>query len=75
MEISVRAEVNKTIEVDVSIEDVIEGINGLRIESRWNYIAKLLNGISTEDMSFLDESTKEVVVTYLKRKLSKFEKK
>lgn len=67
--IKVEKVIKEIIELEVSIDDVIEAINLLPMKHRWNYVGQLLNEISlgAEDLDILQ---KEKIRDYLKRKLN-----
>lgn len=71
--ISVEVLVNKRIDVDVRLDEVIDGINNCEMKRRWNYIAQLLNGISL-DATDLTDDQKLIVEGYLENKLSLLKK-
>jgi len=75
MEITVQdVDISRKIDVNVHLDDVLEAINELEIKYRYNYVAKIINGVSTDDISNLDESQIELVTKYLRKELNKFEK-
>jgi len=75
MEITVKdVDISRKIDVNVHLDDVLEAINELEIKYRYNYVAKIINGVSTDDISNLDESQIELVAKYLRKELNKFEK-
>ena len=41
--INIELKIEKTIDVDVELDDIIWGINDLPIKKRWNHVAKIIN--------------------------------
>jgi hypothetical protein len=74
MIIEVPAEVRKEIIVNVHIDDVIQEINKLKIETRFNYVAKLLNEIYSKDLATMTDNHKDIIVKYLTMQLNRFQK-
>lgn len=69
--VNIELQINKTIDVDVRIDEIIDGINYLDMKKRWNYIAQILNGINT-NLSELTNEQKELVKRFLNTKLELF---
>jgi hypothetical protein len=69
--IEVEVRIEKLVDVEVSISDVIDAINDLSIRRRWAYVAKLIGKI-TVGLEGLTEEEKETVQKYLKEKLELF---
>ena len=69
--ISVEIKVEKTIDVDVHLSDVIYGINDLPMKRRWNYVAQIINAIQL-DLSELTDEQKQIVKDFLTKKLEIF---
>ena len=69
--VNIEISINKTIDVDVRIDEIIDGINYLDMKKRWNYIAQILNGIKP-NLSELTDEQKELVKKYLLSKLELF---
>jgi hypothetical protein len=73
MEITVTdVDISRKIDVNVDLGDVLDSINELEIKYRYNYIAKMISGVSTNDISNLDESQVKLIKDYLVRQLEKF---
>jgi hypothetical protein len=72
LELKVMAEVKKEVEVTIHLDDVIEKINELPIVSRYNYIAKMLNEISVDDLESLDSGHRTVISDYFKEQILRF---
>ena len=70
--IEVRLKIDQEIDTQISIGDLIQGINEQPMTYRWNAIGKLLNEINVTDD--LEAKQKAVVVKYLKSKLAIVEK-
>lgn len=73
MEIIVQADIDQKVDVSVNINEIIDRINDLNITGRWNYIAKILNGITVDEIEFLKPKDKKVILDYLKRKVKLLE--
>lgn len=73
MEIIVQADICQKVDVSVNIDEIIDRINDLNITGRWNYIAKILNGITVNEIEFLKPKDKKVILDYLKRKVKLLE--
>ena len=71
--ISVEIEVNKKIEVEVDLSDVIDTINFMEMKQRWNCISRIINHVHL-GFHGLTEEQKEVVNKYLQSKLSLLDK-
>lgn len=69
--ISVEIKVEKTIDVDVHLSDVIYGINDLPMVRRWNHVASIINAIQL-DLSELTDGQKQLVKEFLTKKLEIF---
>jgi len=74
MIIEVPAEVKQEVLVNVHIDDVIVQINKMKIEVRFNYIAKMMNEIYTKDLANMTPEQKTIVTGYLQRQLDRFSK-
>ena len=75
MEITVEnVDISRKIDVNVHLDDLLDAINELEIKYRYNYIAKIINGVSTNDISNLEERQVKLVTKYLRKELNKFEK-
>lgn len=72
LEITVTAEVKKKVEVNVHLDDIIEKMNDINMAARWNYIAKILNGVSMDDIEFLSDDQKKTVSNYLLKQSGRF---
>lgn len=70
--ISLEIKVEKTIDVDVHLEDVIYGINDLPMKRRWSYVSQIINEIEL-NLSELTDEQKRIVKDYLTKKLSLFD--
>jgi hypothetical protein len=70
--ITIDVRVDRTIEVNVGIADLIQGINDTPMKSRWNSVSQVLNGVQLS-LSELTDNQKEIVKNYLISKLSLFE--
>ena len=68
----ITAQVDSEFEIDILISDVIDGINGVRIVQRWNYLAELLEGIQVEEIESLSDEQKGIIRNYLKKAYKRF---
>lgn len=69
--INVELRLDHTIDIDVKIDDLIDGINNCKMKERWNYISLILNDVQL-NVSDLTDEQKETVKKYLLDKLSLF---
>jgi hypothetical protein len=69
--IKVELKLAREIDIDVRLDDVIDGINDCQMKRRWNYIAKIINGVQL-NLSDLTEEQEEIIKKYLTDKLSLF---
>jgi hypothetical protein len=69
--INVELKLDHIINIDVRLDDVIDGINDCEMKRRWNYIALILNDVQLNSSDLTDEQ-KEVIKKYLTDKLSLF---
>lgn len=60
------------IEVNISIEDVINEINEMPITSRMSFITNILNGINTVDIQIMSDRNKETIKKYLQLQLKRY---
>ena len=72
-EIEVEIQIDQKMEVKIRLDELIESINDMPIERRWNSIAQVINGIEV-NVTELSEEQRDVVYRYLKKKLALFEK-
>jgi hypothetical protein len=70
--ISLEIKVEKTIDVDVHLSDVIYGINDLPMTRRWNHVANIINQLEL-DLSNMTDGQKEILKNFLTKKLSLFD--
>lgn len=70
MEIEVQVKIEDEITAKIHMDDVIEKINEMPIEFRWNYIAKIINEVSVNDHQ-LKDSHKQIIINYLEGRLTK----
>ena len=63
--IKVEVKIDRPIDVEVDISDVIETLNNLPIAYRWNTIARILNVVQV-DLKDLDDSQRELVGNYVR---------
>lgn len=70
--INVELKLEHKVDIDVRLDDVIDGINNCEMKKRWNYIALILNDVQL-NLSELTDDQKEVIKNYLTNKLSLFQ--
>jgi hypothetical protein len=68
--ITIEVQVKKTIELDLSIDDIIESLNTLSQVRQWGVIGALLSVIEP-DMDELTPDQKELITNYFKRQLKR----
>jgi hypothetical protein len=73
MKINVVTRISQDVEVEVSINEVIETINQLDIAPRFNYIAKILNEVSSGDLNDLNMDQIELIQGFLNNQLSRID--
>ena len=69
--INVELRLDHKVDVDVRLDDVIDGINSCEMKRRWNYIALILNDVQL-NLSDLTDEQKAIIKKYLNDKLSLF---
>lgn len=69
--INIELKLDRKIDIDVRLDDVIDGINNCEMKRRWNYIAQIINGVQL-NLSDLSEEQKTIIKKYLIDKLSLF---
>ncbi len=69
--INVELRLDHKVDIDVRLDDVIDGINSCEMKRRWNYIALILNDVQL-NLSDLTDEQKAIIKKYLTDKLSLF---
>ena len=69
--INVELRLDHKVDIDVRLDDVIDGINSCEMKRRWNYIALILNDVQL-NLSGLTDEQKAIIKKYLTDKLSLF---
>jgi len=69
--ITVELRLDHKVDIDVKLDEVIDGINSLEIKKRWNLIANILNEVQLSVSDLTDEQ-KEIIKNYLNDKLLLF---
>ena len=69
--INVELRLDRKVNIDIRIDDVIDGINSCEMKRRWNYIALILNDVQL-NLSDLTDEQKAIIKKYLNDKLSIF---
>lgn len=70
--INVELKLDHKVDIDVRLDDVIDGINACEMVRRWNYIALILNDVEL-NVSELTDEQKDLVKNYLLKKLELFQ--
>lgn len=69
--INIELKLDHKVDIDVRLDDVIDGINSCEMKRRWNYIALILNDVQL-NLSDLTDEQKVIIKKYLNDKLSLF---
>ena len=69
--INVELRLDHKVDIDVRLDDVIDGINSCEMKRRWNYIALILNDVQL-NLSDLTDEQKVIIKKYLNDKLLLF---
>jgi hypothetical protein len=69
--INVELRLDRKVNIDIRIDDVIDSINRCEMKRRWNYIALILNDVQL-NLSDLTDEQKAIIKKYLNDKLSIF---
>jgi hypothetical protein len=69
--INVELRLDHKVDIDVRLDDVIDGINSCEMKRRWNYIALILNDVQL-NLSDLTDEQKAIIKKYLTDKVSLF---
>jgi hypothetical protein len=69
--INVEVEVRKTVNVEVDVYEVIDSMNLMQMKDRWNLISRILRQVQV-DLIGMEESQKEIIKEYLKRRIELF---
>jgi hypothetical protein len=69
--INVELRLDQKVDIDVELDDVIDGINSCEMKRRWNYIALILNDVQL-NLSNLTNEQRAIIKKYLTDKLSLF---
>jgi hypothetical protein len=67
--ITVELKLEHKVDIDVRLDDIIDGINECPMPRRWNYIAQILNDVFL-NLDDLTDEQKGIVTKYLSDKLS-----
>ncbi len=71
--IEVPIEIRETVKVQVSVRDIIWGMEDLPIGQKWAATANILDGIKLE--GDLTDSQREIIIKFLNKQLERFTKK
>lgn len=74
MIIEVETKINRTIDVEVHTDDIIEVLNNEPIEKRFNFFGAITNALITSDIGKLRQDQKEMIKAYLERQLNEINK-
>lgn len=66
--IQIEVNISRKLDIDVGLEEIIDGINSCKMHRRWNYIASILNEVDLNSSELTDEH-KKIIKTYLSNKL------
>jgi hypothetical protein len=69
--INIELRLDHKVDIDIRLNDVIDGINDCEMKRRWNYIAQIINGVQL-NLSELTDEQKAKIKKYLTDKLSIF---
>jgi len=69
--LEIEIHIDKKIDVDIRLDEIVDAINDCEIKNRWNYIAQILNGVQLS-LSDLTDEQKAVIKKYLNNKLLLF---
>jgi hypothetical protein len=69
--IQIEVKLDQKINVDLRLDDIIDGINSCQMKKRWNYIAKIINEVQL-NLSDLTEREKEIIKDYLENRIKLF---
>ena len=69
--LEIEIHIDKKIDVDIRLDEIVDAINDCEIKKRWDYIAQILNAVQLS-LSDLTEEQKSVVKKYLNDKLLLF---
>lgn len=69
--ISIEVRLDKKIDIDIRLDEIIDGINDCKMSKRWNYISQILNAVRL-NLDDLTDEQKEIVKIYLENKLTLF---
>lgn len=69
--INVELKLDHKIDIDVRLDNIIDGINDCEMKRRWNYIAQIINGVQL-NLSDLTDEQKLIIKNYMSDKLSMF---
>lgn len=71
--LTVELKIDRRLDVDVHIEDVVGAINNCEMKRRWSHIANIIKYVQL-DLSDLTDDQKITVKNFLTEKLSIFQK-
>jgi hypothetical protein len=69
--INVELRLDHKVDIDVRLDDIIDGIYSCEMKRRWNYIALILNDVQL-NLSDLTDEQRAIIKKYLTDKLSLF---
>lgn len=70
--VQIELHINRRLDTEVHVCDIIAAINNLEIPRRWSCISQIISGLEG-DLTDLTESQKEIVRTFLEKKLELFQ--
>jgi hypothetical protein len=69
--INIELTLDHKVDIDIKIDDIIDGINNCEMKRRWNHIAQIINGVHLSSSELTDEQ-KTIVKNYLESKIKLF---
>jgi hypothetical protein len=69
--INIEITLDHKVDIDIKIDDIIDGINNCEMKRRWNYIAQIINYVHLSASELTDEQ-KTIVKNYLESKIKLF---
>lgn len=64
--------IKQRFEVDIDLDEMVDEINELPLEYRWNWIGKVISDIEVEDLQELAPEHKALIKDWLERQIIKF---
>ena len=74
MILQVETKINRTIDVEVHTDDILEALNNETIERRFNFFGAITNNLVMSDIGKLRTDQKVMIKIYLERQLNAINK-